>query len=81
MRERRGRIIAIGTTVVRALESADLGGHVRAGGGMATLRVGPATALRVIDAVLTGVHEPGTSHHDLLRAFVDDATLGAWTPN
>jgi S-adenosylmethionine:tRNA ribosyltransferase-isomerase len=42
---------------------------------MATLRIGPATALRVVDAVLTGVHEPSTSHHELLRAFVDDATL------
>jgi S-adenosylmethionine:tRNA ribosyltransferase-isomerase len=42
---------------------------------MATLRIGPATALRVVDAVLTGVHEPGSSHHELLRAFVDDATL------
>ena len=48
---------------------------MRAGEGMATLRIGPATALRVVDAVLTGVHEPGTSHHELLRAFVDDATL------
>src|SRR5262249_50724281 len=52
-----------------------LGGRVRAGEGMATLRIGPATDLRVVDAVLTGVHEPGTSHHELLRAFVDDATL------
>jgi S-adenosylmethionine:tRNA ribosyltransferase-isomerase len=75
VRERRGRIVAVGTTVVRALESAALGGRVRAGEGTATLRIGPATALRVVDAVLTGVHEPGTSHHELLRAFVDDATL------
>jgi S-adenosylmethionine:tRNA ribosyltransferase-isomerase len=42
---------------------------------LATLRIGPATTLRVVDAVLTGVHEPCTSHHELLRAFVDDATL------
>jgi S-adenosylmethionine:tRNA ribosyltransferase-isomerase len=42
---------------------------------MATLRIGPATDLRVVDAVLTGVHEPGTSHRELLRAFADDATL------
>jgi S-adenosylmethionine:tRNA ribosyltransferase-isomerase len=75
VRERRGRIVAVGTTVVRALESAALGGRVREGEGMATLRIGPATALWVVDAVLTGVHEPGTSHHELLRAFVDDATL------
>ena len=29
----------------------------------------------VVDAILTGIHEPGTSHYQLLRAFVDDATL------
>jgi S-adenosylmethionine:tRNA ribosyltransferase-isomerase len=74
-KERRGRIFAIGTTVVRALESAAVAGQVRAGEGMATLRIGSATALRVVDAVLTGIHEPGTSHHELLRAFVDDSTL------
>jgi S-adenosylmethionine:tRNA ribosyltransferase-isomerase len=75
VRKRRGRIVAVGTTVVRALESAALGRRVRSGEGIATLRIGPATALRVVDAVLTGVHEPDTSHHELLRAFVDDATL------
>jgi S-adenosylmethionine:tRNA ribosyltransferase-isomerase len=75
VRERRGRIVAVGTTVVRALESAAFGGWVRAGEGMAKLRIGPATDLRVVDEVLTGVHEPGTSHHELLRAFADDATL------
>jgi S-adenosylmethionine:tRNA ribosyltransferase-isomerase len=74
--ERSGRIVAVGTTVVRALESAAaVVGRPPAGEGLATLRIGPASALRVVDAVLTGVHEPGTSHHELLRAFVDDATL------
>src|SRR6185295_1532631 len=44
---RRGRIIAIGTTVVRALEdAAACDGHVRSGMGVATLRVGPLTRLR-----------------------------------
>ena len=76
VRERGGRIVAIGTTVVRALESAAIGdGRVRAGEGLATQRIGPATALRVVDAILSGVHEPGTSHYELLRAFTDDATL------
>jgi S-adenosylmethionine:tRNA ribosyltransferase-isomerase len=32
--------------------------------------------LRVVDALLSGTHEPGTSHYELLRAFADDATLG-----
>jgi S-adenosylmethionine:tRNA ribosyltransferase-isomerase len=73
-----GRIIAIGTTVVRALEhSATSDGAVHAGRDIATERVGPGTPLRVVDAVLTGVHERGTSHYELLRAFADDVTLSA----
>jgi S-adenosylmethionine:tRNA ribosyltransferase-isomerase len=75
-RERGGRVVAVGTTVVRALESAaTTDGRVRAGDGVATLRIGPATSLRVVDAILTGVHEAGTSHHELLRAFAADAVL------
>jgi S-adenosylmethionine:tRNA ribosyltransferase-isomerase len=71
-----GRIVAIGTTVVRALEHAAMrDGVVHAGGGVATQRIGPGTRLRVVDAILTGVHERGTSHHELLRAFADDFTL------
>ena len=71
-----GRIVAVGTTVVRALEhSALINGTVRAGAGIATQRIGAATPLRVVDAIVSGTHEPGTSHYELLRAFVDDATL------
>jgi S-adenosylmethionine:tRNA ribosyltransferase-isomerase len=76
-RARGGRVVAIGTTVVRALEHAATGpGRVRAGAGLATQRIGAATRLRVVDAILSGTHEPGTSHYELLRAFADDATLG-----
>lgn len=75
-RERGGRVIAIGTTVVRALESAASNdGEVRGGDGVATLRLGPGTPLRVVDAILSGTHDPGTSHYELLRAFTDAATL------
>lgn len=71
-----GRIIAIGTTVVRALEhSARNTGHVVAGDGVATGRIGPGTPLHVVDAIVSGVHEPGTSHNSLLHAFQDDAAL------
>jgi S-adenosylmethionine:tRNA ribosyltransferase-isomerase len=74
--ERNGRIVAIGTTVLRALEDAAApDGSVRPGMGVATQRIGRASRLRVIDAILSGTHEPGTSHHELLRAFVDDKTL------
>jgi S-adenosylmethionine:tRNA ribosyltransferase-isomerase len=76
-----GRVIAIGTTVVRALEHAALAtGAVRSGLGTATQRIGPATRLRAVDGILTGVHEPSTSHYQLLRAFADDQTLAAAGP-
>jgi S-adenosylmethionine:tRNA ribosyltransferase-isomerase len=76
VRARGGRVVAVGTTVVRALEhAAARGGRVRAGEGLATQRVGPASRLRVVDVLLSGTHEPGTSHYELLRAFADDATL------
>jgi S-adenosylmethionine:tRNA ribosyltransferase-isomerase len=71
-----GRIIAVGTTVVRALEHAAMpDGTVRPGPGVANQRIGPTSQLRVVDAILTGVHEPGTSHYELLSAFTDDKTL------
>jgi S-adenosylmethionine:tRNA ribosyltransferase-isomerase len=73
---RGGRIIAVGTTVVRALEdSAAYDGCVRAGRAVATLKIGPLTRLRIVDALVTGQHEPGTSHYELLRAFQDDSVL------
>jgi S-adenosylmethionine:tRNA ribosyltransferase-isomerase len=75
-RRRSGHIIAIGTTVVRALEhAAGVDGRIRSGPGLATQRLGPESRLRVVNAILTGVHERGTSHYQLLRAFVDDDTL------
>ena len=71
-----GRIVAIGTTVVRALEAAaNADGGVRAGDGVASGRIGRETRLRVVDAILTGVHQPGESHFELLRAFADDVAL------
>ncbi len=71
-----GRVVAIGTTVVRALEHAvDERGLVNAGDGLATRRIDAGTPLRVVDAILSGVHEPATSHYQLLRAFADDETL------
>ena len=72
-----GRVIAVGTTVVRALEhSAFVHGSVRASTGIAVNKIGLGTSLRVVDAVLSGTHEPGTSHYNLLAAFVDEQILG-----
>jgi S-adenosylmethionine:tRNA ribosyltransferase-isomerase len=73
----QGRIIAIGTSVVRALEhSASMfDGAVPAGERLATQRIDASSSLRVVDAILTGTHERGVSHYELLRAFAVDATL------
>jgi len=71
-----GSVVAIGTTVVRALESAATAdGGARAGDGIATGRIGPDTPLEVVDAILTGVHQAGESHFELLRAFAGDDLL------
>jgi S-adenosylmethionine:tRNA ribosyltransferase-isomerase len=70
------RVVAIGTTVVRALEhSAARFGAVVAGDDVADQRIGAHTQLRVVDAILSGTHEPGTSHYDLLHAFAGEAVL------
>ena len=67
-----GRVIAIGTTVVRALEHAGArDGVVHAGDGVADQRIGASTELRIVDAILSGTHEPDTSHYQVLRAFAD----------
>jgi S-adenosylmethionine:tRNA ribosyltransferase-isomerase len=74
---RRGRIIAIGTTVVRALEhsAAVFDGAVPAGERLATQRIGASSRLRIVDAILSGTHERGSSHYEMLQAFADNDTL------
>jgi S-adenosylmethionine:tRNA ribosyltransferase-isomerase len=75
-RARGGRVVAVGTTVTRALEHAvRRPGGLRPGPGLATQRLGAGTPLEVVDALLTGVHQPGDSHYELLRAFAGDAVL------
>jgi len=66
-----GRVVAIGTTVVRALEAS--GG--RAGEGIATLRLDPSYGPSVVDGLVSGLHVPGESHYELLRAFASHARL------
>ena len=61
--------------MVRALEAAASHEGVRAGHGVAHGRIEHDTPLRIVDAILTGIHQPGESHFELLRAFADDATL------
>ena len=73
---RASRVIAVGTSVVRALESSvDDSGRVVPTSGWTSLAVSPSHGVQVVHGLLTGLHESGGSHLDLLRAFVDDALL------
>jgi S-adenosylmethionine:tRNA ribosyltransferase-isomerase len=65
------RVVAVGTSVVRALEGRALegGGELRAGESSTTLILGPGYQRRVVDALLTGMHDPTESHYALLQAF------------
>src|SRR2546423_6781731 len=64
-----GRVVAVGTTVVRALETvAAPDGTVRAGAGWTGLVVTPERGLSAVDGLLTGWHEPQASHPPLLEA-------------
>lgn len=66
------RVIAVGTTVVRAPESAARAdGAVAASSGFTELFIHPGYALKVVDGLLTGLHAPVTSHLALLCAFLD----------
>lgn len=74
--ERASRVIAVGTTVVRALEGcrAERGALI-AGPGATSLKLGPGFVPRVVDGLFTGMHEPTASHFALLQAFAPGALL------
>ncbi|MEW1908353.1 S-adenosylmethionine:tRNA ribosyltransferase-isomerase [Kitasatospora sp. NPDC085895] len=64
-----GRVIAVGTTAVRALESAaDGDGQVHAADGWTDLVITPGRGVRAVDGLLTGLHEPRASHLLMLEA-------------
>ncbi|MGW7492121.1 S-adenosylmethionine:tRNA ribosyltransferase-isomerase [Streptomyces sp. NPDC054786] len=72
-----GRIVAVGTTAVRALESATgRDGRVRAAAGWTELVVTPERGVRAVDGLLTGLHEPTASHLLMLEAVADGEVLG-----
>ncbi len=76
VRANGGRIIAAGTTVVRALETAALGGgQVAASAGWTSHVVTPETGVKVVDGLLTGLHEPRSSHLRMLAAFAGPELL------
>lgn len=66
-----GRVIAVGTTVVRALESGyDSSQNVVCQSGWTNLYINSKTSLKIADGLITGFHEPEASHLDLLSAFI-----------
>jgi len=71
------RIIGIGTTAVRALESAVEGAEVVPAQGWTDLVITPERGVRVVDGLLTGFHEPMASHLDMLAAIADEPLLMA----
>ncbi|MFJ6567374.1 S-adenosylmethionine:tRNA ribosyltransferase-isomerase [Streptomyces sp. NPDC091292] len=71
-----GRVIAVGTTAVRAVESAaGADGQVRGAAGWTDLVVEPERGVRVVDGLLTGLHEPEASHLLMLGAIAGRAAL------
>lgn len=73
IRREGGRVVAVGTTVVRALESASepaRPGHVRAGSGVTQLLIQPGYRFRIVDALLTNFHQPRSTLLALVAAFV-----------
>jgi S-adenosylmethionine:tRNA ribosyltransferase-isomerase len=73
-----GRVVAVGTTAVRAIESAtDARGRLRAAGGWTSLVVTPTSGVRVTDGLITGFHEPRASHLDMLTAIAGNELLAA----
>jgi S-adenosylmethionine:tRNA ribosyltransferase-isomerase len=73
---RATRVIAVGTSVIRTLETAvDDRGVVHAMRGWTDLVIKPTTDLRAVDALLTGLHEPPATHLDMLGALLDTDLL------
>lgn len=66
----RARVVAVGTTVVRALETvADESGKLKNRNGWTDLVITPERGLNVVDAILTGLHEPHASHLAMLETL------------
>jgi S-adenosylmethionine:tRNA ribosyltransferase-isomerase len=73
-----GRVIAVGTTVVRAIETAARpDGSVAAARGWTDLVITPERGVRAVDGLLTGFHEPRASHLLMLAAIAGDELLAA----
>ncbi|HSG78916.1 MAG TPA: tRNA preQ1(34) S-adenosylmethionine ribosyltransferase-isomerase QueA [Acidimicrobiia bacterium] len=71
-RRRGGRVVAVGTTVVRSLEAASAGGDLRPTTGPTDLFITPGYRFRTVDLLVTNFHAPGTTLLVLLAAFMGD---------
>jgi S-adenosylmethionine:tRNA ribosyltransferase-isomerase len=69
------RVVAVGTTVVRALESAVENGRIRAAAGWTDLVISPDRGVYAVDGLLTGFHEPQASHLQMLAAVGGEEML------
>ena len=63
------KVLALGTTVLRALESSVRQGEVQASNGLTNLKIHPKYKLQTATSLFTGMHEIGTSHMEILNAF------------
>jgi S-adenosylmethionine:tRNA-ribosyltransferase-isomerase (queuine synthetase) len=72
------RVVAVGTSVLRALETASLpDGRVRPCAGTTELVLTPDSSIRVVDGLVTGLHSPRSSHLAIIQAFVGARMLSA----
>lgn len=69
------RVVAVGTTVVRALESAWNGSEVAPARGFTRVYIHPERGVHVVDGLLTGLHDPATSHLAMLYAVASPETI------
>ncbi len=75
-RQQGRRVIAVGTTVIRALETVtDEAGTVHAGSGWTDLFITPQRGIQAVDGLLTGLHEPRATHLAMLAALADSCHL------
>jgi S-adenosylmethionine:tRNA ribosyltransferase-isomerase len=75
-RQQGRRVIAVGTTVIRALETVtDEAGVTHAGSGWTDLFITPQRGIRAVDGLLTGLHEPRATHLAMLAALADSCHL------
>jgi S-adenosylmethionine:tRNA ribosyltransferase-isomerase len=76
-RARGSRVVAVGTTVVRALESAHDGKKIRPSRGFTRLYVNPYRPVRAVDGILTGFHDPVTTHLAMMYAVAGETRVRA----